>query len=403
MCWRLLALLAPLSLVASGAVNNGIADETKQSALAPLVRVLAASDDVAVQRDVLTGMFEALQGRQAVVAPAGWAAVYRKVATSPDQDVRQKGLVLSVLFDDAGALADLRAAIADPHAEAGWRQFSLQTLVEKRPADLSSVLKSALDDPALRGSALRGLAACNDPATPDTILSRYHQLTEAERADAVATLTSRPAYAMALLDAIERGRVPRRDLSSFTARQLLAMKDAKLSDRLTAVWGTVRAPSKEKAALLARYKAVATPAALHDADRVHGRQLFAKMCANCHTLFDAGARVGPELTGSQRANPEYVLSKVLDPNAVVTRDYRVTLLVTKSGRTITGIVKEENDKVLTLQTATELVRFPTTDIEERTELPQSMMPEGLLNDRSDAEIRDLLAYLAGNGQVPLPK
>src|SRR5262249_32506526 len=157
-----------------------------------------------------------------------------------------------------------------------------------------------------------------------------------------------------------------------------------------AVWGTVRAPLQEKTTLLARYKTFATPDALRTADRIHGRQLFAKMCASCHTLFDAGANIGPELTGSQRANPEYVLTKVLDPNAVVTNAYRVTLLVTKSGRTITGIIKEENGKTLAVQTANELVRLPKTDVEERTQLPQSMMPEGLLNDRSDAEIRDLL-------------
>jgi putative heme-binding domain-containing protein len=279
----------------------------------------------------------------------------------------------------------------------------LQTLVDKRPADLADVLKSVIDDKVLCGVAIRGLAACDDPSTPEAILSRYQHFTDPERGDAVATLASRPAYALALLDAIETGRVPRRDLSSFTARQLVAMKNPKLTERMTAVWGTVRAPSEQKTTLLARYKAVATADVLRTADRIHGRQLFAKMCANCHTLFDAGAKIGPELTGSQRANPEYVLTKVLDPNAVVTNAYRVTLLVTKSGRTITGIIKEENAKTLTVQTANELVRLPKAEIEERTQLPQSMMPEGLLSDRSDAEIRDLLAYLAGNTQVPLPK
>jgi putative heme-binding domain-containing protein len=390
-------------LFVAGFWAAGLADQPKHSPLLPLVRLLATSADVGVQRDVLTGMVEAFQGRRSVAAPAGWPDVYRMLSASPDVDVRQKGLILSVLFDDPRALADLRAAVADSHGQADWRQFSLQTLVDKRPADLPAVLRSVIDDQALRGPAIRGLAACNDPGTAETILSRYEQLTDSERSDSVATLASRPQYALALLDAIERGRVPRRDLSSFTARQLVAMKNPKLTERLTAVWGTVRPPSQEKNTLLARYKAVATPDALRTGDRNHGRQLFAKMCANCHTLFDAGARIGPELTGSQRANPEYVLSKVLDPSAVVTNAYRVTLLVTKSGRTITGIIKEENDKTLAVQTANELVRLPKSDVEERTQLPQSMMPEGLLNDRSDAEIRDLLAYLAGNTQVPLPK
>ena len=33
----------------------------------------------------------------------------------------------------------------------------------------------------------------------------------------------------------------------------------------------------------------------------------------------------------------------------------------------------------------------------------SMMPEDQLKQLTDVEIRDLLAYLAGPGQVPLPK
>jgi putative heme-binding domain-containing protein len=378
-------------------------DRPKPPTLDPLVRVLAATDDSSVQRDVLGGMVEALQGRRRVAEPTGWPAVYAKLASSPDREVRAKALVLAVLFDNANALADLRLTIADAKAEAGWRRFALQTLVDKRPTDLSAVLGRSLDDPVLRGAALRGLAACDESNTPATILAHYGRLSDAEKADAVATLASRPAFAMALLDAIARGAVPRRDLTSFTARQLLAMKDPELTARLAAVWGTIRAPSKEKASLLARYKDVATPDLLQKADRSHGRELFAKSCATCHTLFNEGAKIGPDLTGGQRANAEYVLSKLLDPSSAVASDYQVTLLVTKNGRTVTGIIKEESERLLTVQTANEVVRVPKNDVEERTKLKQSMMPEGLLNDRSDADVCDLLAYLAASSQVPLPK
>jgi putative heme-binding domain-containing protein len=389
--------------IALATVTLSHARDAKPTPLASLIRVLGATNDPAVQRDVLDGIYEAFQGRRHVIAPEGWSSIYRKLSASPDPEIRQKGLVLSVLFDDPQALVDLRDAVARRDGKATWRQFALQTLIEKRPADLSAVLNSVIDDATLRGLAIRGLATCGDPQTPAAILSRYDRLTDMEKADAIATLASRPAYAIALLNAIERGSVPRRDLSSFTARQLLAMKDPELTKRLTAVWGTVRVPSEEKVALLTRYKAIATPDALKNADRKHGRQLFAKTCATCHTLFDDGAKIGPELTGSQRANPEYVLSKLVDPNAVVARDYQLTLILTKSGRTVSGILKEDNEKILVIQTANEVVRIPKGDVEEQTKLPQSMMPEGMLSDRSDADIRDLLAYLAGNSQVPLPK
>src|SRR5207302_11483553 len=85
-------------------------------------------------------------------------------------------------------------------------------------------------------------------------------------------------------------------------------------------------------------------------DASHGRLVFSKTCASCHMLFDAGGNVGPNLTGSQRANLDYVLENVVDPNAIVARDYQMTLIETKDGRTITGIVQSETDSALTVRT-----------------------------------------------------
>src|SRR5262249_51690610 len=226
--------------------------------------------------------------------------------------------------------------------------------------------------------------------------------TEAEKADAVGTLASRPVYALALLDAMEKGQVPRRDLSAFSARQLLALNDKALTERLTKVWGAVRKP-QDKSAQMNRYLAVVPPDALKKAARAHGRQVFAKTCATCHTLFGEGTKIGPDLTGSQRVNPEYVLSKVLDPSAVVAQDYQVTAITTKGGRTLTGLVKEEDGKSLLLQTQNEQIRVAKSDIDERKRSPASMMPEGLLAPVGDVEVRDLIAYLSGAEQVPLPK
>jgi putative membrane-bound dehydrogenase-like protein len=375
---------------------------TADRVLAPLVRVLAELGDAAVQLDVLRGMHEALQGRRQVAAPEGWSAVYRKLAESRNAEVRAKVLQLSVLFGDPQALAALRKTAADPRADATARRLALQALVEKRPPDLLPLLRTLVSDRAVRGPALRGLASYSDPGTPALILDHYASLTDVEKADAVATLASRPAYAFALLDAMQNGRVPRRDLSAFTARQLVAFNDKKLTDRLTKVWGSIRPPSADKAKLLAKYKEMILPDALKHADRKHGRLLFARTCASCHTLFGEGAKIGPDLTGSQRANPEYLLTKLLDPSAVVARDYQMTVITTTTGRTISGLVKEETDKTLTLQTQNEVVRLPKSDIEERQRSSQSMMPDGLLTPLSEGEVRDLIAYLSGAGQVSLP-
>jgi putative membrane-bound dehydrogenase-like protein len=367
----------------------------------PLVRLLVETNDGAVRRDVLAGLYEAYQGRSGLSLPAGWADVRHKLAKNETTEVREKVLLLSVLFGDKEAVAALRATVGDAKADEATRRTALQTLVEAKAADLP-LLRDLLADRALRGPALRALAGFNDASVPPLILKQYATLTDAEKADAVATLASRPAYAMALLDAMGQGKVDRRDLSAFTARQLLALNDKALAEKLTKVWGAIRKP-QDKSEQLYRYQAVAAPDALKKADRAHGRQVFAKTCATCHTLFGEGAKIGPDLTGSQRANPEYVLTKVLDPSAVVAQDYQVTVVTTKSGRTLTGLVKEEDATTLALQTQNEVIRVAKADIDERKKSPVSMMPEGLLAPLSDAEVRDLIAYLAGAEQVPPPK
>jgi putative heme-binding domain-containing protein len=307
-----------------------------------------------------------------------------------------------VLFGDRDAIAALRKTAADPQADEAARRTALQTLTATQAPELPALLRELITDPTMRGPALRALAAVGDPGTPALILKHYPSFTDAEKADAVATLASRPAYALALLDAMERGDVPRRDLSAFTVRQLLALKDPRLTERITRVWGSIRPTSQDKTALMARYLGLVPPDALKKADRSHGRLVFSRTCASCHTLFGEGGKIGPDLTGGQRNNPEFVFSKVLDPSAVVARDYQVTVVMTTNGRTLTGIVKQETDKTLTLQTPNELVTLAKADIEERQRSPQSLMPEGQLVPLSDADVRDLFAYLAGDGQVPFP-
>jgi putative membrane-bound dehydrogenase-like protein len=377
--------------------------EPTPSDLRLLVRVLDQVDEPAVQLDVLRGLREAFTGRRQVAMPEGWPTAYRRLAQSPNAEVRETATHVAVVFGDPQALAALKKTMTDPTADPSARRGALETLVHKHSADLVPVLHGLLDDRVLCGPALRGLAAYRDDATPPTILRHYSSFNADEKADAVHTLASRPAYALALLDAVAHGQVPRGDVSAFNARQMLALNDQGVTARLNAVWGAIRPAAKEKAKLLTKYKALLTPEAVKNADRSHGRSLYAHTCASCHVLFGEGGKVGPELTGSQRANLDYVLENLLDPSAVVARDYQVTVLTTKDGRVLTGIIKQETEAVVALQTQNEVVHVPKGEIDERVRSPQSMMPEGLLDKLTNKDVRDLVAYLASPVQVPLPQ
>jgi putative heme-binding domain-containing protein len=196
--------------------------------------------------------------------------------------------------------------------------------------------------------------------------------------------------------------VPRRDLNTTVARQLLALGDEKVRTRLEAVWGSVRATSREKAPLIVKYKELLGSNQLPVADPGRGRIVFNRTCQQCHRLFDSGGDVGPDLTGSDRANPDYVLENVLDPSATVAREYTLTNVATTDGRLVSGILREQNDRSLTIQTANERIILPREDVEEVKPTTLSMMPEGQLERLSPQEIRDLFAYLATSQQVPAP-
>jgi putative heme-binding domain-containing protein len=183
----------------------------------------------------------------------------------------------------------------------------------------------------------------------------------------------------------------------------MGLNNKEVSERVIKVWGTVRPASKEKAALAKKYKTLLTPEYVKSADLSNGRAVFQRTCAACHRLFDDGARIGPDLTGSQRANLNYFLENVLDPSAVVAKEYRMTVVELKNGRVLNGIVKEDNDRAVTLQTQNEQVIIPKNEIDTRRESPLSLMPDGLLDKLSKEEVRDLVGYLASPKQVSLRK
>jgi putative membrane-bound dehydrogenase-like protein len=353
--------------------------------------------------DILGGMLEALAAVREFPEPPGWKERYPALAKSGSADVRGKAEQLAVLFGNEQAVGELKARITDPKAAAGARVTAVELLARRRVAGLAPILHGVLSEPTVRGAAVRALAAYPDADTPAAILKHYPGFTAAEKADAVQTLASRPAFATALLDAVEKGTIPRADVSVIAARQVLALNDKALAARLETVWGTVRPASKERAALIKKWKGVLTADALTAADRSSGRALFAQHCATCHKLFGEGTEFGPDLTGSQRANLDYVLENVLDPSAVVPAEFRVTNFTLTDGRVVGGTVLRETPDGVTVRTTNETVVIATRDIESRKPTSQSIMPDGLFDKLKPEEVRDLVAYLTSREQVPLPK
>jgi putative membrane-bound dehydrogenase-like protein len=369
--------------------------------LGPVVSVLAAQSE-GVQLDLLRGVREGLRGRKRMTMPKDWPAVYARLSRSDNPALREHAVVVALVFGDPQALTDLRKTVQTATAPAGERRAALEALIENHAADLAPVLQDLLTDRVLRATALRGLAAYTDAATARKVLAVYRGLTAGEKQDAIATLASRKPYALALLNAVEKKSVPRADVSAYTARQLYALNDPEVADRLRQVWGEVRQTAPQKQGQLRRYRASLSPGYLKRADLRNGRLLFSKTCQQCHKLYGEGGAIGPDLTGSNRTNLDYLLSNLVDPSAEVAQDFRMSTVTTRNGRVLTGIIAEKTASRLIIQTATERIVLSAEDVESATPSPLSIMPEGMLEKLRREEVRDLIAYLAGKRQVPLP-
>jgi putative membrane-bound dehydrogenase-like protein len=365
-----------------------------------VVRVLAAAEGPETQNEWLAGLLTGFEGRRTVPRPDAWADAYprlRRVAA-----VRPAATRLALVFDDPAAVEALRESASDVALDADARTLAVQTLVAKKPPRFAEVLLAWLDDPAIRNAAIRGLAEYDHAETAAALLGRYRDFDPATRQDALQTLASRKAWASRLLDAVEADAIPRTELTAFTARQLQNLGDPSLSERVVSLWGQVRSTPQDKLDAIARYQKAITPEKLAVADRTAGRALFEARCANCHKLFGHGSDIGPELTGSQRTQLVYLLENLLDPSASVAKDYQMQVIRTDSGRVITGLLVAQSDQALTIQTTNERVVVPADEIESQSTSPLSVMPEGLLEQLSIRQVVELIAYLGGPAQVPLP-
>jgi putative heme-binding domain-containing protein len=363
---------------------------------------LGEVSDAAKQLDMLAGLSAALKGQRNVPMPAGWDAVETKLAASANAEVRTLAQTLSLTFGSQKALAGLRKALGDALAPAAARRAALDALVGAKNAELPPLLRGLLRDAELRGPALRALAGYNDPQTPEAVIASYGTFNTEQRRDALNTLVSRPAFAKPLLTAIADGKVSSKDLTADIIRQLRGLKDDGVQQLLTKVYGAVRETSADKKAEIEKYRKIYAAGYSQPGDGGRGRVLYNKVCAQCHTLFDVGGKVGPDITGANRADLNYLLETIADPNAVIPNEYRTSEIETKDGRSLNGIVKVMGDKTVLFQTANELLTIPRDEIASQRQTELSMMPEGLLAPLNDQEVRDLIYYLTRPGQVPLP-
>ena len=176
-----------------------------------------------------------------------------------------------------------------------------------------------------------------------------------------------------------------------------------LGEKFTEVYGEIQEVSQDKSKLIAKYKAKLDSKDFLKASAVKGRAVYQATCAACHKMFEAGGIIGPDLTGSNRADKDYILLNIIDPSFDVPEGYRMVTVTKKGGQVLVGSIGEEDDQKIVLKMVGTKVVIPKSEIVSRKVSKVSMMPEGLLNNLSDKDFFNLIKYLQTDKQVELPK
>jgi putative heme-binding domain-containing protein len=366
--------------------------------------VLAAAErkTFPLPQQVLIGMSRALDGWQKATPPTNWMAFSKRFDNNDSKEIIGAMQALRLVFGDGRAVEEMAKLIDDGSADAEARRQAMRSLLKSRPSDFGPVLLRLLGDRAVVREAIRGLAQYELADAPKQLLDRVSSFGPAERIEMINTLASRPSYAKSLLAAVRDKVISPNEISAFHARQIRSFDDESLNSELTETWGDVRGTSEDKRKMIDQLRMELSSDVIAKSDLRVGRAIFQKSCATCHVMYGVGVKIGPDLTGSNRKNLDYLLENIVDPSASVGTDFRTMIVLLDDGRVINGVVTASTERTLTLQTATESVTLDRAEIESLKQSKTSLMPDGLLQNQSSEQIRDLIGYLMSSEQVPMP-
>lgn len=363
-------------------------------------------DNRVLVKETLSGLAMALETSGIQAAPEGWEKAADLFNSLEGEESKRDFGVVATVFGDKRMADHFRAVIADPSAKKENRTAALENILRMKlpdAADLFMKLAASADDPQ-RAEWIRALGTVPDRKGPSFLMDIFPSLDGASREAAVQALGSTEEGAGKLAAALESGAVKRGDISAFVARQMRGYDKPEITEAVEKHWGMVSAGrAEDKLKEIDRLAKKLNSKVLAKADLRNGRKLYQGTCFACHQLFGEGMKIGPDLTGSNRADTKYLLENIIDPGSLVGVDYQLHSIERTDGQVVAGLLKEKTPDALRVATlGGTMITVPVADIRKHDVSTASMMPEGLMANLTDDERRDLIGYLQSPAQVPLP-
>jgi len=293
---------------------------------------------------------------------------------------------------DPDLVRDKFLAVDQPEAV---RLEALEALIAFKDPALLEAVSHVLSSGSVRflEQVLAALGRSNDPKVADLVLARYPKMDAALQQLAIDLLMQREAWTRKLLDAVQKQELPRSVLHANHLRKIVESNDREAIWAVEKTWGTVRAernPEREKVVAEMSDFFRKTPG-----DPKAGQRVFRNFCAQCHTIYGEGGKVGPDITSNGRASFEQLVSNVFDPSLVIGSAYQVTMVVTNDERYITGIVTEDSaERIVVAMAGGGQESIARNNVKYTKVSKLSMMPEGIEHALGRQDLVDLFAFLA---------
>ncbi len=372
--------------------------ERTDANLETAAKLFALAPSPADADELIKGMEAGLQGDPVKSVPP---ALAKKVADLWASRPPTPTLIsFAVRLGHAPAAQAALARISDAKVPEADRRKTTTLLAERRvdvavPTFLK-LLRFEKSD-ALRLDLINALQRFASPDIARELLDLYPGFSAKLRDTAQAALASRPDWSRRLLAAVDEGQLKKEQISIANLLAITAFKDATSDALIKKHWGRLTKSSEEKEAQIAKVRKLLAGA---KGDVKAGHEIFKQACAVCHTLNKEGGKIGPDLTGYERDNLDFILPAIVDPSLAIREEFIGFNIETHDGQAFGGLITEINGQhVVVLDIAGNKHSLARTDVKTMQASHISLMPEGLLDALSEQQVKDLFAYFM-SGAIP---